>query len=243
MTLAQWAVVVPMANEEADFNPFISALKNALNDLPNGSVYLIVDKVSKDNTLKLCQELSKEDSRFKTIWAPENKNVVDAYIRGYKEALKSDAEYIIEMDAGLSHDPASLKNFIKYLSEDYSCVFGSRFIEGGSMGDSPAKRQSLSKSGTILSNMLLGTNLRDMTSGFQGFHRNIVKLFTSYPLKSKAHFYQTEIRYILRKHKHKEIPIQYRAPSPRVSKKAIINSLETLLYYFWRRITFRAISI
>jgi dolichol-phosphate mannosyltransferase len=243
MTLARWAVIIPMANEEADFNPFISAVKSALNDLPNGSVYLIVDNVSKDNTLKLCQELSKEDNRFKTIWAPENKNVVDAYIRGYKEALKSDAEYIIEMDAGLSHDPATLKNFIKYLSQDYQCVFGSRFIEGGSMGDSPAKRQSLSKSGTILSNLLLGTNLRDMTSGYQGFHRNIVKSFTSYPLKSKAHFYQTEIRYILRKHKHIEIPIQYRAPSPRVSKKAIINSLETLLYYFWRRITFRAVSI
>ncbi|MEO8210381.1 MAG: glycosyltransferase, partial [bacterium] len=172
-----------------------------------------------------------------------NKNVVDAYIRGYKEALNSNAEYIIEMDAGLSHDPSSIKDFLKLLSENYLCVYGSRFIKGGSMGDSPAKRQSLSRTGTILSNFLLGTKLHDMTSGYQGFHRSIVKLFTSYPLKSKAHFYQTEIRYILRKYKYKEIPIQYQAPSPRVSKKAIINSLETLLYYFWRRLTFRPVSI
>jgi dolichol-phosphate mannosyltransferase len=243
MSLSSWALVVPMANEEADFNPFISALQIALKDLPGGKVFFVVDNVSKDQTLDLCKQLSKSNSQFITVWAPENRNVVDAYIKGYREALKTDATYIIEMDAGMSHDPASLKNFLELLSGDYECVYGSRFIKGGSMGDSPANRQSLSKTGTILANLLLGTKLHDMTSGYQGFHRNIVKLFTDYHLKSKAHFYQTEIRYLLRKHKAIEIPIHYKAPSPRVSKNAIINSIETLLYYFWRRITFRAVSI
>lgn len=240
----KWAVVVPMANEEHDFFPFISTLQEELDSLKNGVVFLVVDNVSKDRTLELCRNLSENDKRFYTIWAPENRNVVDAYIRGYKEALKnSDAEYIIEMDAGLSHDPKELSTFIHHLTAGVECVYGSRFIEGGSMGDSPVKRQSLSKTGTTLSNLLLGTKLHDMTSGYQGFHRSIVEKFTSHELKSKAHFYQTEIRYLLRKHSSKEIPIHYNAPSPRVSKKAIINSIETLLYYFWRRITFRPTSI
>jgi len=243
MSIHSWAVVVPMANEEADFYPFINALQKALNDMPNGKVFFVVDNVSTDSTLTLCQEISKSDPRFKTIWAPENKNVVDAYIRGYKEALRSDAEFIIEMDAGLSHDPATLNKFIKFLSEDYLCVYGSRFISGGSMGDSPANRRKLSKTGTLLANLLLGTKLHDMTSGYQGFHRNIVELFTSYQLHSKAHFYQTEIRYLLRKYKSIEVPIHYKAPSPRVSKNAIMNSLSTLLYYFLRRITLRPVSL
>lgn len=243
MNAPKWAVITPMANEESDFEPFIIELKKSLDVIGNGNVYFIVDNVSKDRTLELCKELSINDKRFMTVWAPENKNVVDAYIRGYKEALKSDAEFIIEMDAGLSHNPATLPEFIKYLRAGYSCVFGSRFMEGGSMGDSPTNRRSLSKSGTVLSNLLLGTRLHDMTSGYQGFHRNVVFKFTDYQLKSRAHFYQTEIRYLLRKHKLIEIPIQYQAPSPRVSKKAITNSLETLLYYFWRRITFRSISL
>ena len=243
MSLNSWALVIPMANEEVEFTPFVSSLQNALNEIPNGKVYLVVDNVSKDNTLLLCKTLSKNDSRFNCIWAPENKNVVDAYIRGYKEALLSDSEFIIEMDAGLSHDPASLKEFIKLLSEKYLCVYGSRFITGGSMGDSPANRRSLSKTGTVLANILLGTKLHDMTSGYQGFHKSIVTLFTNYPLRSKAHFYQTEIRYLLRNYKGIEIPISYKAPSPSVSKKAIINSVETLLYYFWRRITLRPISL
>ena len=243
MCLHSWALVIPMANEEADFTAFINALQKALNELPNGKVFLVVDYVSNDNTLSLCQTLSKNDTRFNCVWAPENKNVVDAYIRGYQEALLSDAEYIIEMDAGLSHDPASLKDFIKLLSEKYLCVFGSRFIAGGSMGDSPANRRSLSKTGTVLANILLGTHLHDMTSGYQGFHRSIVTLFTNYSLRSKAHFYQTEIRYLLRNYKSIEIPISYKAPSPSVSKKAIINSIEALLFYFWRRITLRPISL
>jgi dolichol-phosphate mannosyltransferase len=238
-----WALVVPMANESAEFDPFISQVKAALDFISRGQVFLVVDNASKDNTLELCRQTSVVDSRFITVWAPENKNVVDAYIRGYKEALKTDAEYIIEMDAGLSHDPSVLNQFLEHLSNGFKCVYGSRFIEGGSMGDSPANRKSLSKTGTLLANILLGTNLDDMTSGYQGFHRSIVKLFTSYPLRSKAHFYQTEIRYLLRKHKSVEIPIHYKAPSPSVSKNAIKNSIESLLYYFYRRLTFRPVSL
>jgi dolichol-phosphate mannosyltransferase len=238
-----WAVVIPMANEENDFSPFISSLKKSMDELPPGKIFLVVDNVSKDKTLELCSSLSAADDRFVTVWAPENRNVVDAYIRGYREALKTDASYIIEMDAGLSHDPAGLGTFIRHLQNGYSCVFGSRFIEGGSMGDSPLKRQRLSKSGTLLSNLLLGTKLKDMTSGYQGFHRSIVSQFAHFPLRSKAHFYQTELRYLLRKRKQIEIPIQYQAPSPRVSRKAIFNSIRTLLHYFWRRITFRAQSL
>jgi dolichol-phosphate mannosyltransferase len=244
MTNKPWALVIPLANEEAEFQIFIDAVKSAIDKLPNGKIFLVVDKASKDKTLDLCYDLSKSDARFVTVWAPENKNVVDAYIRGYKAALaQSNAEYIIEMDAGLSHDPASLPEFIKYLDQGYDCVYGSRFIEGGSIDRSHTKRVWLSRTGTILSNVFLGSRLKDMTSGYQGFRRKIVEKFTSYELLSRAHFYQTELRYILRKHKSIEIPIHYKAPSPRVSKKAIQNSLSTLFHYFLRRITFRPVSI
>src|SRR5215213_9968968 len=106
-----WAVIIPMANEESDFDIFANELEGALTRIGSGKVYFIVDKVSKDRTLELCESLSKGDSRFVTIWAPENRNVVDAYMRGYKEALKNNHDYIIEMDAGLSHHPQSLPVF------------------------------------------------------------------------------------------------------------------------------------
>ena len=243
MSITTWALLIPMANEESEFDVFIRALKKSIDNLPGGTIFLVVDNVSKDKTLQLCQSLSDYDKRFHTVWAPENKNVVDAYIRGYKEALCTDAQYIIEMDAGMSHDPIELSEFLKFLSQGYSCVYGSRLIKGGSFGDSPVKRKLLSYVGSLFSNLLLGTRLHDMTSGYQGFQRNIVELFTVKPLLSKAHFYQTELKYLLRKYKSIEIPIHYKAPSPRVSKNAITNSIECVFYYFWRRITFRPISL
>jgi dolichol-phosphate mannosyltransferase len=235
-----FAVIIPMANEESDFNPFVISLISVLDALECGKVYFIIDRISTDNTLNLCNMLCKKDNRFETIWAPENKNVVDAYLRGYNEALKNGHDYIIEMDAGLSHDPRALPMFLRVLNEGNECAFGSRFINGGSIWDSTWKRSFLSKVGTYLSNFLLGTKMYDMTSGYQGFHAEIVKKFLSYQLLSKAHFYQTELRYLLRKTRFAEIPIHYRAPSPSVSKRAIQNSISVLLQYFYLRLKFRS---
>ncbi|MCU0432301.1 MAG: glycosyltransferase [Bacteroidia bacterium] len=243
MKIENWAVIIPLANEEADFLPLIEALKKELDALNSGKVYLITDNASKDRTTELCHQLAATDSRFVSVWAPENRNVVDAYLRGYREALRGNHEYIIEMDAGLSHDPAQLHAFLREFSNGYECVFGSRFIKGGTMGDSPFKRRFLSKAGTTLSNVLLGTSLRDMTSGYQGFRKHIVAAFLNYQLHSKAHFYQTELRYLLRKKKIVEIPITYKAPSPRVSQNAIKNSLQTLWFYFIQRLKGKAISL
>ena len=93
-----WAAVVPMANEAPDFDAFIGTLRPVLDRLGSGKIYFVVDKASKDNTLELCRNLSAQDSRFVTVWAPENKNVVDAYMRGFREAYDAGHEIIVEMD-------------------------------------------------------------------------------------------------------------------------------------------------
>lgn len=235
-----FAVVIPMANESRDFEPFVNALCEALDSIGSGVVYFVVDNASKDDTLELCNKLAARDTRFISIWAPDNRNVVDAYISGYRAALKNDHEFIIEMDAGLSHDPRALPMFLRVLNEGNECAFGSRFINGGSIYDSTWKRTFLSKVGTYLSNWLLGTKLYDATSGYQGFHSRIAKEFVEYGLLSKAHFYQTEIRYLLRKSRFAEVPIHYRAPSPSVSEKAIKNSLQVLMHYVLLRVRGKA---
>jgi len=234
---------VPLANEEPDFAEFAQVFTEVLDAMKSGQVYLIVDNVSKDRTLELCRELSARDPRYITIWAPENRSIVDAYMRGLREGLDRGHEIIIEMDAGLSHDPRALPMFLRVLTEGNECAFGSRYINGGSMADSPPFRRFLSKGGTIAAKCLLGAALSDMTSGYQGFRRDVLKRLLAYPLRSRAHFYQTEVRYLLRHSRLIEVPIHYRAPSPRVSNNAIKNAIQVLLYYFSRRITGRALSI
>lgn len=226
-----------MANEADDFQGLTSILSFVLDKLESGTVYYVVDNASKDNTRELCENQSAADRRFVTVWAPQNRNVVDAYLSGYKKALDAGHKFIIEMDAGLSHDPRAIPMFLRVLNEGNECAFGSRNINGGSNADSPFSRRFISGFGTFLANIFLGTRMSDMTSGFQGFHSNVVKGFLDYGLKSKAHFYQTEIRYLLRKTRYMEVPIHYRAPSPSISEKALKNSLETFWYYIKKRLS------
>lgn len=237
MNQPDFAVVVPMANEESDFETFIAALTAVLDRLGSGAVYLVVDNVSRDRTLALCRSLAAEDPRFHTLFAPENRNVVDAYMKGFAAACAAGHPYIIEMDAGMSHDPQMIPLFLEQLTKGSRCVFGNRFIPGGGITGAPLGRRILSRGGTLVSNLLLGTRLSDMTSGFQGFRADIVARIITYTLLSTAHFYQTELRYLLRNETCTELPITYRAPSPRVSKGAVVNAIKTLLHYFALRIS------
>lgn len=231
-----WAVIVPLANEAATLPALAAALKAVMDKLGSGKVYWVVDHASKDQTRSLCEQMALRDPRFVLVWAPENRNVVDAYLAGYQAAYDAGHALIIEMDGGLSHDPRAIPQFLRVLNEGNQCAFGSRFINGGSTADSSIKRWFLSKMGTWVSNILLGTRLADATSGYQGFHRHVVGTFLQHGLKSQAHFYQTELRFLLRKTRYMEVPIHYRAPSPSVSQKALSNSLECLWYYVSRRI-------
>ena len=238
-----WALVVPLANEEPDFAPLLSAVTDVLDKLKCGTVYFVVDHVSVDSTLQLCHAAAANDSRFNTVWAPDNKNIADAYLRGLREAFERGHRLIIEMDAGLSHDPNAIPMFLRVLNEGNECALGSRYINGGSNVGSPLKRRFFSKVGTILARALLGARLKDMTSGYQGYHAEIVEKLLKARIHSTNHFYQTELRYLLRNRRIMEVPIHYRAPSPRVSRRAIANSLKVLGIYVFKRLTFSAPAI
>ncbi len=220
-----------MANEEADFHSFIARLCAVLDELPGAFVYLVVDKASKDSTPQLCEELAGHDKRFRYVWAPENRNVVDAYLRGFREAMKEKPEFIIEMDGGGSHDPRVLPAFVRAMREGNECAFGSRYINGGSMTGSPFKRRFLSKFGSFVARTLLSCPMKDVTSGYEAFSYEVMEKILEYPLRSKAHFYQTEMRYLCRHRNWIEVPIHYTAPSPSVSAKVLRNARSCLVYY------------
>lgn len=234
MSTPRFAICIPMANEEDSFAEFIGSLTQVIDDYPGASVYLVVDKASTDSTPELCRALQEKDTRYHYVWAPENKNVVDAYLRGFREAMKEAPEFIIEMDGGGSHDPRALHAFIRAMREGHECAFGSRYINGGSMVGSPFKRRFLSKFGSMVARWVLGCPMRDCTSGYEAFSAEVMSKILAYPLRSKAHFYQTELRYLLRHRNWIEVPIHYTSPSPRVSAKALANARSCLIYYALR---------
>lgn len=243
MSAPQFAICIPMANEEDSFADFIRSLSEVINDYPGASVYLVVDKASTDATPELCRKQAEQDTRYHYVWAPDNKNVVDAYLRGFREAMAAKPDFLIEMDGGGSHDPRALRAFVRAMTDGNECAFGSRYINGGSMVGSPFKRRFLSKFGSFVARVVLSCPMKDATSGYEAFSYEVMEKILAYPLRSKAHFYQTELRYLLRKRNWIEVPIHYTSPSPRVSKSALKNARQCLIYYTFKHWFGKQISI
>ena len=91
--------------------------------LLHGKIYFVIDNASKDKTLELARDLAQKDNRFEVIWLPDNKNVVDAYLIGFKVAYEQGHDIIIEMDAGLSHDQELFPMYLRVLNEGNEVAF------------------------------------------------------------------------------------------------------------------------
>jgi len=116
------------------------------------------------------------------------------------------------------------------MEQGYDFAAGSRFIGPGKIVDGRASRTAISRGGTALANWLLGTRMHDMCSGFECFSRRAMAFVVARGVHSRAHFFQTEIRFMLRDWRWIEVPIQYRAPSGRVPLRAITEAFSNL----WR---------
>jgi dolichol-phosphate mannosyltransferase len=225
-----------MANEKDTAVEFTRAVLDKCIGFRQVSFFAVFDKNCRDGTVDLLRDLAKEVPDLKVVWAPENTCVVDAYIKGYKEALAAGCEWILEIDAGFSHQPDEIPRFFEKMADGYDCVFGSRFCEGGSFTDSPWRRRFISRGGTILANMLLGTRLADMTSGFEMFTNRSLATVLEKGIRSKGHFFQTEIKAYCRKMKVVEVPIHYSNPSQNVNTAVMLDSFKNLFLLFLRRL-------
>jgi dolichol-phosphate mannosyltransferase len=218
-----------MANEGAESTRFVMSVLEQCIGFQDVVFFAVFDTASTDNSLALLQELAQVEPRLKVVWAPENQCVVDAYVRGYREALAAGAGWILEIDAGFSHQPAEIPQFFDAMCRGYHCVFGSRFMKGGGFSGG-IKRYLVSRGGTLLANLLLGTRQTDMTSGFELFSRDALQMVLRRGIQSHAHFFQTEIKAYCSKLHILEVPIHYSVPSPRLPGAAVRESVQQL----WR---------
>ena len=219
-----------MANESSTAVRFVEQVLLQCPDLKQATIYVVLDRVSRDGTRQLLEQYAQEQPNLRVVWAPENRCVVDAYLRGYREALAHGHDYILEIDAGFSHQPEDIPKFLDAMELGYDCVFGSRFIPGGMIDKSSLARKCISFGGSVLTNALAGTRLRDMTSGFELFSRRALEMVLARGIQSRAHFFQTEIKFYCRNLNITEVPITYRAASPSVGQSSLKDAFRNL----WR---------
>ena len=218
-------IVMPVANEESTMGSVIEKILA----LPYDNLYLypVIDSYSKDRTEEIIRSY-ESGGRVKCIFYKESRGVISCYLEGYRQALRDGAECVLEMDGGGSHQPEEIPQFIEKLEEGYDCVWGSRFTEGGEMSHQPLYRKILSSGGTILANLVLGTKLKDMTSGFEGFQRHVLESMDLDKFLSTGHMYQTEMRYYCRNLNCVEVPIRYIGGDSSLKLKSVTEALEIL---------------
>jgi len=227
-------VVCPMANEAATAEAFVEAVLDAGSVFDDVRIFCVVDEMSTDATRHILEQTASRDSRVSVIWSPENRCISDAYLSGYRAALKTGWPWILEIDAGFSHDPSDMTKFLKFMRQNYDCIFGSRFCPGGSYTDSPWTRRAISRWGTSLTNWLLRTKLTDMTSGFQAFQQNALRAIVEKGFAASGPFFQTEMKVSANDMRVREVPIRYRLASRRVKLAEFFESL-TILWGLYRR--------
>lgn len=219
-------IVMPVANEEETMGTVLDEILALSYD--NLYIYPVIDSYSKDRTEEIIRDREKRSDKVKCIFYQGSKGVISCYLEGFRQALADGAERIIEMDGGGSHLPAEIPQFIEKLDEGYECVWGSRFTAGGSMHDQPLYRRILSKGGTWLSNLVLGTRLKDMTSGFEAFQRAVLEELKLDEFLSTGHMYQTEMRYYCRNRRTVEVPIHYEGSASSLKGSSVVEALKIL---------------
>lgn len=219
-----------MANEADTAVSFVNQVLAACEGFRSVEFFAVLDRVCTDGTIDLLKTTAAEERRLRVVWAPENRCVVDAYVRGYREAVASGADWILEIDAGFSHRPADIPSFFQAIDQGYECAFGTRFAKGGKLVRSSFKRKMISHGGTVITNLLLRTKLSDMTSGFQLFRRDILEKLLKKGIVSRGPFFQTEMKAYCMNTRYAEVPITYSMASHNVGAGTIQESFKQL----WR---------
>src|SRR6185436_7538903 len=111
-------IVCPMANEEESAQKFVRGVLDQCKPFSFRKItfFAILDRASRDRTRELLDQLKAERAELEVVWSPENKCAVDAYVRGYREALNAGCDWILEIDAGFSHQPEDIPQFFEKMA-------------------------------------------------------------------------------------------------------------------------------
>ena len=200
-------VIIPTYNEAVNLG---SLVPQVLAQDPRLEV-LVVDDNSPDGTGQLAAALAQQNPRVQVLHREGKRGLGSAYVTGFRWALERRYDYIFEMDADFSHDPAHLKEFLKAVGEA-DLVLGSRYLGGKvTVVNWPMGRLLLSYSANIYARWLTGLRIWDLTGGFKCFRRRVLETIDLSRVRSNGYAFQIEmsVRAWRKGFRLKEIPIVF----------------------------------
>ena len=230
------AVVIPTFNERENIEALVEKIFSL--GIP-GVTMIVVDDNSPDGTGSVAEMLSIKHP-LQVIHRVEKQGLGTAYILAFKKLLSVDfrekPDYIIQMDADLSHDPCVILE-MRSAIKDHDVIIGSRYTRGGEIENWEFSRRFLSKSGNFYARVILGLPYRDITSGFKCYRREVLENIDLDSLNSVGYNFQIETIYKAHKKGFRicEIPITFTERRAGVSKMNFPIILES----FWKVLKLR----
>ena len=184
-------VVIPTYNERRNLPLLVHAL---LERTPHLEV-LVVDDGSPDGTGEVAEYLAEGTGRVRVLHRTCKLGLGSAYVAGFEYALSSDYECVIQMDADLSHRPEDLPRLLR-AAEYADLAIGSRDVPGGRAEDRSLLRRFVSKGGGFYARTLLDLPVRDCTSGFKCFRREVLEAVDFAGVRSNGYGFQVEMNHL-----------------------------------------------
>ena len=226
-------LLVPTYNESASIELLISRIKNIrreVGELIDGEVdMLLIDDNSPDGTAEIVRGLG--EGWIEILHRSEKGGLGPAYLAGFRHGIAKNYDFIVEMDADLSHQPEELLEMTKPIAEGRSdLAIGTRWMPGGKIVNWPISRQLISRAGTTYARIVLGIKLRDITSGYRVFRSQVLKSIDLENVESKGYGFQIEMALETLRHgfRIEEVPITFVERVDGVSKMNRAIVLEAL---------------
>ncbi len=216
-------------NEIENIRELINGIQK---NLPDTSI-LIIDDNSPDKTQEVIRELKKKNENLYLIEREKKLGLDTAHKTAFSYAIKNNYDYLITMDADLSHDPRELPEFIKNL-KNFSFVIGSRYISGGKCL-MRGFRLILSKFGNQIIRVVSGIKSNEFTTSYRGFDIKNLKNFDLNNVKTKGYSFMMGTMFELEKNniEIKEIPITFydrKRGFSKIPKIEIFRTFKNLIF-------------
>lgn len=187
-------VCLPTYDERENLEPMVRALEGVLTKSGLEGRVLVVDDASPDGTGKLADRLAAELDILEVLHRERKEGLGPAYIAGFRQALALGADLVATMDCDFSHDPADLPRLVE-ATDRAGIALGSRYVPGGGTSNWGLVRRAVSRGGSLYTRAILGIPVRDPTSGFKVYRREVLETIGTERIKSLGYAFQVETVY------------------------------------------------
>lgn len=203
-------IIIPTYNEKENIEKIIRTIFN----LEKVFHILVIDDGSPDGTATIVKRLMSDEfpDRLFILERKGKLGLGTAYIAGFKWSLQHDYEYIFEMDADFSHNPADLpKLYAACHDEGYDMSIGSRYVTGVNVVNWPMGRVLMSYFASKYVQLITGINIHDTTAGFVCYHRQVLETIDLDSIRFKGYAFQIEMKFTAYKSGFtiKEVPVVF----------------------------------